>query len=92
MQSALLFCFSEYMRQSIRSAPKTRETWFTLVPHVACKDTPLRIKYLQWRKHRQRRYDEKRAALVEGKTELVFPEGTYALHFFAGQRRERWKG
>ena len=53
---------------------------------------PLRVKYLQWRKDRQRRYDEKRAALLEGKKGVVFPEGTYALHFLTGQQREGWKG
>ncbi len=79
-------------RQAPRSTPKTREQWFELNPHVACKDTALRIKYLQWRKDRQRRYEETRIAMLEGQDDVRFPEGTYALHFLFGQPREAWKG
>ena len=80
------------LRQSVHSSPKTRETRFGLVPHVACKDTPLRVKFLAWRKRRQNRYDEKRAAMLEGKKDLLFPEGTYWLHYFCEQAREPWLG
>ncbi len=79
-------------RQSPRSAPKTWERWFELNPHVACKDTSLRVRFLKWRKDRQRRYEEKRAAMLEGRKDVVFPEGTYMLHFVCGQAREEWKG
>ena len=80
------------LRQPVSSSPKTRETWFGLVPHVACKDTSLRVKFLAWRKRRQMRYNQKRAAMLEGKKDSLFPEGTYWLHFFCGQSREPWLG
>ena len=76
------------LRQSIRSAAVTPEAWFERIPHVACKDTSLRVKYLAWRRERQRRYDEKRIELLEGGVELRFPEGTYALHFYGAQDRD----
>ena len=79
-------------RQSPRSAPTTWEPLFGLNPHVACKDTLLRIRFLHWRTDRQRRYEEKRAAMLEGRKDVVFPEGTYMLHFVCGQAREEWKG
>lgn len=79
-------------RVSPRSSPKSPEAWFNLNPHVACKDRSLRVRFLQWRKARQARYRDKRAALLEGQSEVTFPEGTYALHFVFGHSREPWKG
>lgn len=79
-------------RQSVHSSAQSRESWFELNPHVACKDTSLRVRFLQWRARRQRRYEERRAALLEGVRDVVFPEGTYAQHFLHGCAREEWRG
>jgi len=76
----------------VHSSAQSRESWFELNPHVACKDTSLRVRFLQWRARRQRRYEERRAALLEGVRDVVFPEGTYAQHFLHGCAREEWRG
>ncbi len=80
------------LRQSTRSAAVTPESWFETIPHVACKDTTLRVKYLTWRRDRQHRYDDRRAEMLEGGVGVRFPEGTYALHFYGAQSREPWDG
>ena len=72
--------------------PRKPRKCFERVPHVACKARDLRIRYLEWRKDRQRSYEEKRLALLEGQRNVVFPEGTYALWKHCGQVREPWQG
>ena len=80
------------LRASTHESAKTREEWFRLSPHVACKNADLRRKFLKWRKRRQKKYDEQRAALLSGRRDVEFPEGTYVLHFYVGQKREDWVG
>ena len=63
-----------------------------LNPRVACKDRRLRARFLEWLKARQAQYEELRQRLLEGGQDLVFPEGTFALHFRGGQRRTPWRG
>lgn len=79
-------------RQSPRSRPRNRKTWFDRVPHLACKDRDLRVRFIQWRQERQRRYEAKRRALLEGVKDVLFPEGTFALWKYGGQAREPWQG
>ena len=80
------------LRASTHASAKTREEWFQLNPHVACKNAGLRAKFLKWRKRRQARYEEKRLELLAGHRDILFPEGTWVLHFFVGQNREDWTG
>lgn len=80
------------LRKSVSSSPKTPLEGFDLVPTVACKDRSLRSRLLQWKKERQQQYQERRQAMLGGARDVVFPEGTYALHFRAGQAREPWRG
>ena len=80
------------LRKSTRATAATREALFGTIPHVACKEKSLLVKFIAWRKLRQKRYELKRQQLLEGKKNVRFPEGTWALHFFAGQDREDWSG
>lgn len=80
------------LRQSPSSRPRGREKARRVVPVVACKEPLLRAKFLKWRRKRQERYDECRREMLEGKKEVVFPEGTWVLFFFYGQLREPWTG
>ena len=76
-------------RQSPHSTATSREVWFKTEPNVACKDTSLRIRFLRWRRKRNHKYQEKREALRDGQKDVLFPEGTYVLHFVYGQAREK---
>lgn len=80
------------LRQSRNSVAKSREEWFGLNPTVACKDTSLRVKYLEWKKARRQRYNEAREQLLEGQREVRFPEGTWTLHVYYGHERDPWQG
>jgi putative transposase len=79
-------------RQSPQSKPKAALEQFGLIPHVACKDRALRKRMLEWRRERRKHYDETRALFAQGVKDLVFPEGTFVLHFHHGQAREPWTG
>lgn len=80
------------LRKSRNAVAESREDWFGLKPTVACKDTSLRIKFLEWKKARRQKYDDAREQLLEGDREVCFPEGTWTLHFYYGHERESWQG
>jgi len=80
------------LRQAVNSSPKNPQEKSEMIPHVACKDKELRKQALAWRKERQGRYDELRKLLLDGAKDLIFPEGTFVLHFQYGQVREPWTG
>ena len=76
------------LRKSIYSRPKKRMKLFQRFPYIACKDKELRKKMLKWREERNARYREALESLRAGVKDVVFPIGTWYLHFFCGQKRE----
>jgi len=79
------------LRQSPFTRPKHPLPLFDLVPHVACKDRGLRIRMLRWRKERNLKYRELLARVREGVKNVVFPVGTFVMHFRNGFAREPWR-
>ncbi len=54
------------LRQSVRSCPRTRDTWLDHESHVACKDARLRWKFLDWLRRRQIRSAEESNCSTRG--------------------------
>ena len=82
-------------RRSTASFPKAALKKFATIPNVACKNVELRIRMLEFRKRRQERYNELRrsiAGLKREASDVVFPQGTFALRFWYGLPREPWQG
>lgn len=79
-------------RRSRTSAAQSIEERGKLSPTVACKDPSLRAKFLKWKSERRHKYDEARARLLEGRTDVCFPEGSYVVHVQYGHPREDWLG
>ena len=67
------------LRTNRYDAPKSRDNWFGLDPHLACKDTALRIELLATLKAFREEYRRARAAFCAGDRDVVFPAGTYQM-------------
>ena len=79
-------------RRSPFSKPKEQPPFGEAIPHVACKEPRLYVAMLEWRERRQQRYRQLLGQLREGVRDVVFPEGTFALHFWYGLARREWGG
>ena len=78
------------LRQSPHSSPKSREKFGQLEPSFACKDTGLRIAFLEYRAKREANYQEKRLLFVSGQRDVFFPSGTWYKHIRDGCERTRY--
>ena len=83
------------LKQSTSSSPNRPPELGEREPTIACKNKDLRTAMLDWKRARQKRYDELRqelAAQVRKVGNTVFPEGTFAIWRWYGFEREPWEG
>ncbi len=78
------------LRQSLTASPTQDPPLFERVPHVACKNTQLRISMLEWRRRRNQRYRSVLNQVRAGTKDVTFPVGTWVMHFRIGFDRTPW--
>ncbi len=78
------------LRQLPTTSPKQDPPLFERKPHIACKNTPLRISMLEWRRRRNQQYRMVLDQVRSGEKHVTFPIGTWVMHFRLGFDRAPW--